>query len=513
MASTIQANSVLSRQSTTDREQRIHNLSQGDDLDVLVIGGGISGAPAYHELCRRGFRTALLDRGDFACGTSQASGLLVWGGLLYLKNLEFGTVHQFCKARDRLLAEHSDLVDNHCLRYLPSLNGDRSSLLVRLGLYCYWMMGCTDRLFPRQAPNYPERKLLREQRFKDPLTYEEGMLRESDSRFVLDWIQGFDKDDCIPVNYCELSGGTFDHEDHLWRIELKDVAAGRELHCRARTVVNCAGVWADKVNGLLGIESPYRHVCSKGVFISFKRELDHETSLVVEMGTNDDIQTYIPWGPVAMWGPTETAVDDIESGFRVNVNDIRFLLGQANLNLKRQYGPEDIVSIRCGIRPLVVKKGYSKNAYPLELSRRNIIAVDRDHQALAVYGGKLTACSLLANAVTEHIQKFATPSRSPGKPRLAASQHEQTGIVDRPQISPGWTRDHEFCLTLDDYLRRRTNISQWQPRRGLGPNDEHTRALLSITREFTDSDQAAYQMLADYINRVQVEHDQLLKSV
>jgi glycerol-3-phosphate dehydrogenase len=495
-----------SRQAAIDREQRIRNLGQGGALDVLVIGGGSSGAVAYHELCRRGFRTALLDRCDFAGGTSQASGMLVWGGLLYLKNLDLLTVRKFCKARDQLIAERSDLVHSHRLRYLPSLNGGRSSLLVRLGLCCYWLMGGADRYLPRQESNYLERTLLQERRFKDPLTYEEGMLRESDSRFVLGWIQGFDSEDCLPVNYCEVNGGTFDQADHLWHIELKDAETGRELHCRARTVVNCAGVWTDKVNGLLGIESPYRHVCSKGVFISFPRESDHETSLVVEMGANNDIQAYMPWGPIAMWGPTETAVDDIESGFRVNVDDIRFLLDQANRNLKRRYGPEDILSIRCGIRPLAVKKGYSKSAYPLDLSRRNLIAVDRDRRALAVYGGKLTTCLLLADALAEHIQKFVTPSRLPDKPRPA-------GIADKPQISPGWSYGHEFCLTMDDYLRRRTNISQWRPRRGLGSNNEHRSELRAIAREFTDSDQAADQMLADYISKVQVEHDQLLKSV
>ncbi len=513
MASTFQAGSMHSRPPAVDRERRIRNLDQADALDALVVGGGSSGAAVYHELCRRGFRTALLDRRDFAGGTSQASGMLVWGGLLYLKNLDLLTVHKFCKARDQLIAERSDLVRSHRLRYLPSLNGGRSSLLVRLGLYCYWMMGGEDRLLPRQESNYPERTLVRERRFKDSLTYEEGMLRESDSRFVLGWIQSFESEDCLPVNYCEVTGGAFDHADHLWRIELKDAATGRELHCRARTVVNCAGVWTDKVNGLLGIESPYRHVCSKGVFISFPREPDHETSLIVEMGSNNDIQVYMPWGPIAMWGPTETAVDDIESGFRVNVDDIRFLLDQANRNLKRRYGPEDIVSIRCGIRPLAVKKGYSKSAYPLELSRRNIIAVDRDHRALAVYGGKLTACLLLANTVAEHIQKFATPSRLPDKPRSAVSLPVQTGIVDRPRISPGWSCDYEFCLTLEDYLRRRTNISQWRPRRGLGPNNESMSELRAIAREFTDSDRAADQMLADYISQVQVDHDQLLKAV
>jgi hypothetical protein len=113
---------------------------------------------------------------------------------------------------------------------------------------------------------------------------------------------------------------------------------------------------------------------------------------------------------------------------------------------------------------------------------------------------------LLADALAEHIQKFVTPSRLPDKPRPA-------GIADKPQISPGWSYGHEFCLTMDDYLRRRTNISQWRPRRGLGSNNEHRSELRAIAREFTDSDQAADQMLADYISKVQVEHDQLLKSV
>jgi glycerol-3-phosphate dehydrogenase len=179
--------------------------------------------------------------------------------------------------------------------------------------------------------------------------------------------------------------------------------------------------------------------------------------------------------------------------------------------LKATYGPEDIISIRCGVRPLAVEKSYSKNTYPLELSRKYQVAVDRDHSALAVYGGKLTACSLLADKVAARVEQHVSPTREPATPRSAATAYDHHPMVEEPQVCAEWSRDHEFCLTLGDYLRRRTNISQWTPRMGLGRDDEHEETLLKIARQLTDNG-AAEHMLADHIADVH-SYDQLLQSV
>jgi glycerol-3-phosphate dehydrogenase len=495
------------------RAGRLRRLAEVEDLDLLIIGGGISGAPVYHELSRRGFRVALVDRGDFGCGTSQASGMLVWGGLLYLQNLDLLTVRKLCRARDRWIATAPEQIARQALRYLPSRAGRRSAHLVQLALWLYWLLGARERIFPRRDVEYRERGLMRAERFGGALLCEEATLRGSDARFVLDWIRPFDGEGSIPVNYCEVVAGGFDRGEHRWRLDLRDRAGGAEVVCRPKLVINCAGVWTDEVNRLLGIESPYRHVCSKGVFLGLPRQAEHEDSLVVDMGKRGDVQTYLPWGPIALWGPTETTVTDPEGGFRPDVEDLRFLLAEANRNLKRHHGPGDIVSVRCGVRPLAVKKSHSRATPSLKLSRRYMVARDRERNALAVYGGKLTACGLLAEQVAAQVERCVAPAAGSTGPREVVPEYTPCTIVGEPRVSARWSRDHEFCLTLDDYLRRRTNIAQWTPRRGWGDDDEHRGALLAMAREFTDDDPAAERMLDDYRDDVHRHHDQLLASI
>ena len=102
------------------RSDRLRNLSEGGVLDAAVIGGGTTGASVYHEMCRLGYRVALIDRGDFASGTSQSSGMMIWGGLLYLKSLDIRTVRKLCHARDHLIAALPDHVSPCKMRFLPS---------------------------------------------------------------------------------------------------------------------------------------------------------------------------------------------------------------------------------------------------------------------------------------------------------------------------------------------------------------------------------------------------------
>ena len=83
--------------------EELREESSGIRFDVAIIGAGINGASLYHELCGRGYRVLLLDKGDFACGTSQASAMRVWGGLLYLRNFDIKAVVEFSLSRDRMI--------------------------------------------------------------------------------------------------------------------------------------------------------------------------------------------------------------------------------------------------------------------------------------------------------------------------------------------------------------------------------------------------------------------------
>ena len=463
----------------------------------------MSGAPLYHELCARGYRTALIDKGDFSSGTSQASGMLVWGGLLYLKNLDLLTVLKLCKARKRLLRGFPNEISVLNLRYLASSASRRSPATILLGLYAYWLLGgCALR-----RPTFGKSALPQEYL---ALGYQEGMLRESDSRFVIDRIRAFDSEHCIPVNHCRLVGAYFDPEQRCWTATLRDELTGEEHSTRAKVIINGAGVWTDEVNRLIGVESPYKHVFSKGVYVTFPKNAQQTDAHVYPMQSEDDVLTHVPWGPVTMWGPTETAVHDLESGFAPNREDIRFLLTSANQSLPQKVGPEDVISLRCGIRPLAVPRNYSRNVYPLDLSRRHRVVLNKGSQTISLYGGKLTSSLMVANHISNLLGKWM-PARLP-RPVACSDSPE---MLHHPElghnfVTAEWARDHEFCVTLADYLRRRTTIAQWTPRMGLGKDGAGRESLRKLAAVFTPGPVEAEAMVNAYEQQVRSIYDPLL---
>ncbi len=487
--------------------------ANGADFDVAIIGAGISGARIYHELCQKGYRVLLFDRADFASGTSQASGLMIWGGLLYLKDLDVKTVRSLCRARDELIERLPEKVRPQNLRYLPRRKDLRNRQLVRAGMILYWLLGSQRRRFPDSESSFPEQEILKEKLFKNSLTFEEAMLKNSDCRFALEWILPHAGKEDMALNYCEAESLNFDASDKRWRLDLRDRLHGGEVEVTAGIVINAAGVWTDELNLRLGIDSPYRHELSKGVYVSVKRPPILRDILIFDTGRDDDTLTFAPWGPVAMCGPTETSVASIHDGFRVSPDDVRYLLRLANGNLDTCYGSEDIVSLRCGIRPLGVRRGHSKVVHPLKLSRKHLVHHDPERKVVAVYGGKLTSCGSLAEQVDALISPELPRCRGKSAGVLPSPILDSFPGLEEPMPSPTWCRDHEYCHTLDDYLRRRTNIAQWIPRGGLGNYSENLEAIRKIARVFSRDKTAANTSVAAYQEQIRDNHDQVLATV
>lgn len=482
---------------TASRTTRYRRLQEAGGLDVLVVGGGISGAPVYQKMRLAGYRVGLIDQGDFSSGTSQASGMLVWGGLLYLTTLDFKTVLKLCKARSDLMRDFPTDVTALDLDYRVGVGGNHGATIAWLALQAYWLMGGC--------------KLRRPRLVKNPraVRYQEAMLRESDSRFVIDRIRGLDSEHGIALNHCRLVHAEFDRGRRIWNVILRDEIDGCEHEVRARAVVNAAGVWADAVNSTLDVDSPLKHVFSKGVYLAFPNDDSGLRADVYPMHHGLDVITHVPWGPVMMWGPTETGVDDLARGLAPNQDDVKFLLAEAKRCLPgRIVGAEDVVSMRCGVRPLAVPANFRKDVYPLTLSRRHRLVADETKRAMAIYGGKFTGSLQMADVVVGRIRHWLKPQFPCEPPFLPAP--ERAGI--HGFVTPEWARDHEFCVTLEDYVRRRTSISQWTPRMGLGPDGDGRAALLDVAHKLaiSEDEAAADTMVSEYEERVRSTYDPLL---
>ena len=139
----------------------LHWQTAGEEVfDVLILGGGITGASLYGELCHQGWRTLLLDKGDFASGTSQSSGMMVWGGLLYLRSGDVLTVLRLSRSRDRMIGELDGWTAPAAFHYIPPLKGGLPSLFIGAGLGLYWLLGAGRRRLPEYRRDFSETVLL-----------------------------------------------------------------------------------------------------------------------------------------------------------------------------------------------------------------------------------------------------------------------------------------------------------------------------------------------------------------
>ena len=195
--------------------------------------------------------------------------------------------------------------------------------------------------------------------------------------------------------------------------------------------------------------------------------------------------------------------------------DIRFLLEQAERNFTGPPGRSDIVSLRSGLRPLAVPKSFERDCYTLDISRRHRIAQHDGLPWISLYGGKITGCTATAEEIAARIGRALPPPPAPVNSGARAERPiEYTGFPGLSQKLPSaqWCRDHEFCHTLDDYLRRRTNISQWVAREGLGRHDENLAEIdqIALTLNHGDHDKAA-RSVRRYRERVRNDLDSVLE--
>lgn len=498
----------------TERRHTQWSAVEQTTFDVVIIGGGINGACIYHHLCRLGLSVLLVDKGDFAAGTSQASAMMVWGGILYLRHWDVFTVRRLCRSRDGMLREMSDWVKPRQFRYIPP--SPTRARFVHAALHFYWMLGGCRRRKPTSVHEFPERELLAKDRRIQSICYEEAMVGPSDARFVLHWLLPYQNGIQHALNYCGLEHAAFDQKSRQWHLELSDSLIHKQRMVRAKCVVNAAGVWTDEINQSSGVTTPFQHVLSKGVFIALNRDARHEVPLLFDTGDKGDYMSLTPWGPVSLWGPTETLVDSVRNGYTVQTEDVRYLLNELNRHLVNKVGPEDVVSLRCGIRPLAVHRSHGGNGTSLSLSRRHHIHRDAHLPWISIYGGKLTNCVRLASNVSRLVGKMIAPKRAPhnvAKRQIPDPPRITFPHLNEPIPSAHWCSDWEMCWKLEDYLRRRTNVAQWIARGGLGRNDEYIPFIARLSKNFVvDDNDDADRIVARYRHNIVNTFDQILSS-
>ncbi len=385
------------------------------EFDVVVIGGGITGAGCALDAASRGLRTALVERGDFASGTSSKSSKMVHGGLRYLQQREFRLVYEALRERHRLLRNAP-----HLVRVVPHLlpmfgkDGILPKQLVRAfgsALWFYdltggWRIGRRHKRVSKDealelAPTLNGEHLVSGYLYYDCLT--------DDARLTLAIARtAAERHGATVANYAEVTGIG---KDAAGRVNAVTVHAdGRDIQIKTRSIISATGVWADRIHELeSGVESDTMRP-AKGIHVTVPWEKVPIEIAVSGLGTGDKRSMFVvPWGDLAYLGTTDTDYDGPLDDPQCTPEDIDYLLRGHNRWFTEALTPSDVTGTWAGLRPLV--KGET-NERTADLSRRHATTAT-DSGVVTISGGKLTTYREMASdAVDALVDGFDQPPDS-----------------------------------------------------------------------------------------------------
>lgn len=326
----------------------------GDAFDLLVVGGGIYGSWIAGDAALRGLRVALVERGDWGSGTSQASSKLIHGGLRYLEYLKFGLVRRALAERRRLvkLAPHRV----YPLRFvIPLYQGDRvGRLRMEAGLWLYdRLAGGGQPVASHAAFGRPETLerygFLTADGLKCGFSY--GDCGTDDARFCLEVVAGAMEAGAACVNHVEALALTQDGESRVTGAELRDREGGGTFHLRARITINAAGPWGPRLKGMPDSSA---HICRlvKGVHLVLP-PLPTGDAFLLTARRDGRVFFVIPWYGNTLLGTTDDDYQGDPDRVAVEAADVEYLLTEANRALGgARWTVDDVRGAFAGVRTL-----------------------------------------------------------------------------------------------------------------------------------------------------------------
>jgi glycerol-3-phosphate dehydrogenase len=387
--------------SAATRAENLDRMAQ-ETLDLLVIGGGITGVAVARDAAMRGFRTALVEQADFGSGTSSRSSRLIHGGIRYLENMQFGLVFQCCNERRTMRKVAPRLVRPLPFLY-PLYRGQKPApWKMRLGLTIYDTMGLVRKVqrhrwlqpdeVKRREPLVAGRGLLGAARFYDA--------RVDDARLTLITAKAAHTHGALLASYARVVG-LLKAGGRVVGAQVIDERPGREIEVRARVVINATGVWVDEVRELDEHFKGRMTRPTKGIHLFIPRaRLTSQHAVAFDAPRDGRHVFLIPWGDFALIGTTDTDYDGPLDTPAATREDVEYLLEAVQHTFPgAQMTPDDVISTFAGLRPLLFAEGGS-----YALSREHEI-VESPSGLVSIVGGKLTTHRLMGKQLTDRAEK------------------------------------------------------------------------------------------------------------
>jgi len=379
------------------------NALAGETWDLLVIGGGVTGAGIARDAAGRDLRVALVDAGDIAHGTSSRSSRLVHGGLRYLETYDFRLVFEASAERRRLLALAPHLV--HPLPFLFPVfrKGPVGRRKLQAGMWLYDTLSLfrnisRHRMLSRRQVAAEEPMLRMDNVVGAAMYYDASV---DDARLALANARGAHEAGAAVVPHAEVVGFIRD-EDATRGVRVRDALTGRTAEVAARVVINATGPWSDEVRRLADPEAAPRLRPTKGVHIMVERErLGNHNAITFRSPVDGRVMFVLPWGDFSYVGTTDTDYHGAPADVHADAEDVRYLLDSANSLFPRaRLTDTDVVSTWAGLRPLLAPPQAGSDLSASATSREHEIWQDATG-LLNIAGGKLTTYRVMAHEATD----------------------------------------------------------------------------------------------------------------
>lgn len=400
MSATFTAKSHLTAASRT---AALEAMTDDAGVDILVIGGGVTGAGIALDAATRGLRTAIVEAGDWAMGTSAWSSKLVHGGLRYLYNLDFKLVSEALKERGLLLERTAP----HLVKAQPFLWPlklpliERAYSAVGIGMYDtlafagaggrktvpaqqHFTKSGTKKVFPG----------IKDSAFSGAIQFYDA--RVDDARLVIDLVRTAAGYGALAATRAKVTGVEKDASGRVIGAKILDLETGTEKTVKAKHIINATGVWTEETEALANQDAGLKVLASKGVHITVPRDRIKATSGIFTK-TEKSVLFIIPWQRYWIIGTTDTPYTQQDRLNPVATRaDIDYVLMQANKLIADELTHEDVISTFAGLRPLlqpVLKDGSDKSS--TKVSREHTVTQIAPGMS-AIAGGKLTTYRVMA---------------------------------------------------------------------------------------------------------------------
>ena len=377
---------------------------QKKEFDLLIIGGGITGAGIALDAVSRGMKVALLEKNDFASGTSSKSTKLIHGGLRYLKQFDFFLVREVGMERAIIhgLAPHLVVPDKMLLPIIEE--GTYGSWLTSIGLKIYDVLASVEGDDKRKMLN-KEKALEKEPLLPPDILEGAGYYAEyrtDDARLTTEVMKTAYERGAKILNYCEVQEFLYENQT-IKGVRALDHLKNESIEVRSKYVINATGPWVDRVRSELDKDElkGKKLLPTKGVHLVFPRE-KFPLKQSVYFDVSDGRMIFgIPRGKITYVGTTDTVYRDDLDKVSTDLDDAVYLIDAVNSMFPDiELRVEDIESSWAGLRPLIFEEGKSAS----ELSRKDEV-FESENGLISIAGGKLTGYRKMAERVVDVVAK------------------------------------------------------------------------------------------------------------